>query len=126
MINRTSASPSQKKGLLYEKMALVYLQKQGLKFLQKNYYCRLGEIDLVMLDHTTVVFIEVRYRENTVYGDAFDTVDKIKQNKLIKTAQLYLIQQGTYDKVPARFDVISICKHQGKPELTWVRNAFQN
>ncbi len=125
MFTRTPSSPSQIKGLYYEKLALRYLKKQGLKFLQKNYHCRLGEIDLVMSDQGYIVFIEVRYRKNTGFGNGLDTVTKNKQQKLIKTAQLYLIQEGLYEKVPARFDVVSISSGKLKPELIWVKNAFQ-
>ncbi|MDC1435751.1 YraN family protein [Gammaproteobacteria bacterium] len=126
MFTKKTASPSQVKGLYYEKLALKYLKKQGLKFLQNNYHCRLGEIDLVMHDQGYIVFIEVRYRENSAFGNGLDTVNKSKQQKLIKTAQLYLIQNGLYEKVPTRFDVISISRSKLKPELSWVKNAFQN
>jgi putative endonuclease len=118
-------SLSQIKGLYYEKLALKYLKKQGLKFLENNFHSRLGEIDLVMRDKDSIVFIEVRFRENTAFGDGLDTVNKRKQHKLIKTAQLYLIHKGLYEKVPARFDVISISGGKLKPELSWVKNAFQ-
>ena len=124
MFAKKPSSPSQLKGLHYEKLALKYLKKQGLKFLHKNHHCRLGEIDIIMRDHESIVFIEVRYRENSIFGNGLDTVTKSKQQKLIKTAQHYLIQAGLYEKVAARFDVISICQREGKPELIWVKNAF--
>ncbi|MBN4053458.1 YraN family protein [Haliea sp. AH-315-K21] len=124
MFAKKLGSPSQRKGLYYEKLALKYLKKQGLSLLQSNYHCRLGEIDLLMRDNDCIVFIEVRYRGNTDFGNGLDTVNKTKQRKLIKTAQHYLIHTGLYEKVPTRFDVISISKREGKPELVWVRNAF--
>lgn len=124
MFAKKPASPSQRKGLYYENLALKHLKKQGLKFSHKNYHCRLGEIDLVMLDRECIVFIEVRYRENLNFGNGLDTVTKSKQGKIIKTAQHYLIQAGLYEKVSVRFDVISISKPEGKAELIWVQNAF--
>jgi putative endonuclease len=66
MFARNTASPSQLKGLHYEKLALKFLKKQGLKFLHKNYHCRLGEIDLVMHE----------------YGNGLETVNKSNQQKL--------------------------------------------
>lgn len=124
MFTTKPASPSQRKGLHYEKLALKYLKKQGLKFSAKNYHCRLGEIDLIMLDHEVIVFIEVRYRENSSFGSGLDSVTKNKQQKLRNTAQHYLLLAGLYEKVSARFDVISFCKSKGKPELIWVKDAF--
>ena len=124
MFKKPPASPTQQKGLRFEELALVYLLNQGLDFLQKNYHRRFGEIDLVMRESATIVFIEVRSREKSNYGNAFETVNKTKQQKLIRTAQLYLIQQGLYEQVPARFDVISATIQQSKPVLEWIRNAF--
>ena len=82
MFAKKPSSPSQIKGLYYENLALKYLKKQGLKLLQKNYHCRLGEIDLVMQDEDCIVFIEVRYRENADFGNGLDTVNKTKQQNL--------------------------------------------
>ncbi len=82
MFARNTASPSQLKGLHYEKLALKFLKKQGLKFLHKNYHCRLGEIDLVMHERDCIVFIEVRYRHNVEYGNGLETVNKSNQQKL--------------------------------------------
>ena len=79
-----------------------------------------------MRDNSVIVFIEVRFREKTAFGFAFDTVDKHKQQKLIKTAQLYLLQHGISEQVNARFDVISATIQQDKPELVWISNAFQS
>ena len=125
MFAKKLSSPSQIKGLYYENLALKYLKKQGLKLLQKNYHCRLGEIDLIMQDEDCIVFIEVRYRNNADFGNGLDTVNINKQHKLIKTAQLYLIQKGLYEKIPARFDVISISNGELNPQLCWIKNAFQ-
>lgn len=125
MFAKKPSSPSQIKGLYYENLALKYLKKQGLKLLQKNYHCRLGEIDLIMQDEDCIVFIEVRYRNNADFGNGLDTVNINKQHKLIKTAQLYLIQKGLYEKIPARFDVISISNGELNPQLCWIKNAFQ-
>ena len=124
MFSKKPKSPSQLKGLYYKKLALKHLKKQGLEFLHKNYHCRLEEIDLVMRDEDCIVFTEVRFRENSDFGNGLETVTKSKQQKLIKTAQYFLIRSGLYEKVAARFDVVSICKHHGKPDLIWIRNAF--
>ncbi len=77
-------------GQNFEKMACVYLQKQGLKLKDKNANFRVGEIDLIMTDHDQLVFVEVRYRKDNQYGGALASVTVQKQQKLIKAAQIYL------------------------------------
>ncbi len=106
MFAQKPSSPTQIKGLYFEKLALNYLKKQGLKFLQNNYHCRLGEIDLVMKDRSCIVFIEVRYRANTGFGHAFETVNKPKQQKTHKSRSILPCTRRTLRKVPMRFDVI--------------------
>jgi len=78
--------PSNSKGVVAEKKALTYLLDQGLTLLHQNYYCRFGEIDLIMLDQDTLVFIEVRYRNNNKFGGALASINQTKQRKIIKTA----------------------------------------
>ena len=62
------------KGLQYEELARDYLLNQGLTLHLQNYHCRFGEIDLIMLDKETLVFIEVRFRQNEDYGSSIETV----------------------------------------------------
>lgn len=91
-----------------EQIARNYLQQQGWQFITANWFCKLGEVDLIMDDPVRGerVFVEVRVRQQTTYGTGADTVAWHKQQKLIRTAKLYL-QQARY-RGPARFDVISI------------------
>ena len=63
-----------KLGQLYEQLAMAYLQRQGLQLVQQNYQCKAGEIDLVMRDSTTLVFVEVKYRASTAFGGAIAAV----------------------------------------------------
>lgn len=108
------------KGNLAETEACKYLQKQGLKLIEKNYHCRSGEIDLIMQDKDQIVFVEVRYRKNNSHGSALDTVNQTKIKKIISTANHYLVQHKL-DK-PTRFDVIGF---DASDEPKWVSNAFQ-
>jgi len=75
--------PSNSQGVKSEKQALYYLTSQGLTLLCQNYYCRFGEIDLIMQDQETIVFIEVRYRKNNDFGGALASITQSKQNKII-------------------------------------------
>ncbi len=108
-----------KKGAYYEGVALQYLIEQGLILKERNYLCKLGELDLIMHDKSFLVVVEVRYRKNSLYGSAVESVTKAKQKKLIAATQYYLQQSKI--KSPIRFDVIGITG-DNLPE--WIRNAF--
>lgn len=113
---------SQQKGFVAEAHAKDYLTQQGLVWRVSNYRCRLGEIDLIMQDQEYIVFVEVRARSSSAYGNAVDSVTYAKQKKLLKTATLYLLTNNLYDTHPCRFDVLSL---QGiPPQIEWIKNAF--
>ena len=104
-----------------------YLQQQGLKLLAKNYHGRRGELDLVMRDKNTVVFVEVRYRKNDSFGGALESVTSSKQQKLRITAEQYLQQETRLDN--GRFDVVAMSdKVQNNDSdiysFEWIKNAF--
>ncbi|MFW5425785.1 MAG: YraN family protein [Methylophagaceae bacterium] len=109
-----------------EELASQYLQKHNLTLITQNFHCRRGEIDLIMQDQQTLVFIEVRYRKNARFGTAIESIDHRKQTKIITTAEHYLLQ-SKHDYFDYRFDVIAIMPLQNsdKPEITWIKNAFQ-
>jgi putative endonuclease len=107
-----------------EQLACEHLQRAGLRVLTKNWLCRLGELDLVMLDGDTVVFVEVRYRRHAAWGGALESVDSRKRAKLISAAELFLQQQPRWARHPCRFDVVAIAAGDSPPRLDWVRNAF--
>lgn len=113
--------PSNSKGVVAEKKALNYLLGQGLTLLHQNYYCRFGEIDLIMLDQDTLVFIEVRYRNNGDFGGALASINQAKQRKIITTAKYYLTRLTS--EPYCRFDAIAL----NETELTplWIKDAFQ-
>jgi len=112
---------SNTRGVQAEQQALVFLQKQGLLLICQNFYCRFGEIDLIMSDQGTLVFIEVRYRKNQDFGGATASITPQKQRKLIKTAKHYLSQLD--DEPYCRFDVIAISESAIEPQ--WIQDAFQ-
>ncbi|WP_369434329.1 YraN family protein [Psychromonas sp. MME1] len=111
---------SNSQGVKSEKQALNYLLSQGLTLVCQNYYCRMGEVDLIMQDQDTLVFIEVRYRKNSDFGGALASITTAKQKKLIKTAKHYLAQLE-YEPY-CRFDAIAIEQHSNT--LEWIQNAF--
>lgn len=104
-----------------EQWAAHYLQKQGLKLIEQNYRGRFGEIDLIMQDGDTLVFIEVRLRRNTDFGGAAASIDIHKQKRIISTSQQYL--SGLAHIPACRFDAILMSDTQGK-NAQWLKNAF--
>ncbi|HBV75177.1 MULTISPECIES: YraN family protein [Vibrio] len=110
-------------GSQYETLAKEYLIRQGLTFISSNYLSRFGEIDLIMKQANTFVFVEVKYRKSQKYGHAAEMVTYQKSQKLIKTAMVWLKQQGhTIDNTAFRFDVIAI--HQQGHDVEWIKNAI--
>lgn len=110
-------------GRTAENFVCNYLQDQGLKLVATNYQCKYGEIDLIMREAKTLVFIEVRYRKKQNYGDGIATVTKTKQYKIMKTAVYYLQKNKLYDKILCRFDVVATSgKANGK--IVWIKDAF--
>ncbi len=102
-----------------EDLARRYLEGQGLRLLARNHRCRHGEIDLVMRDGGTLVFVEVRYRSSERFGGAAASVDAHKQRRLAAAAGHYL--QGHPSPLACRFDVLAI---GADDRMEWIRNAF--
>jgi putative endonuclease len=113
---------SLKAGHAAELQARDYLIAQGLQWLESNYRCRFGEIDLIMRDKDYLVFVEVRARVSRLYGGAVASVSYSKQQKLIKTASSYLLSRKLHDKHPMRFDVLGF--EGSSANLNWIKNAF--
>src|SRR5205085_4218930 len=89
-----------------ELYACQFLQAKGLVLLEQNYYCRQGEIDLIMQEQDDIVFVEVRRRNRIDYGNALESINKNKMTKLFKAAAHFLQKRGWSYKVNSRFDVI--------------------
>lgn len=106
-----------------EDAALNYLEKQGLVLVTRNYRCRQGEIDLVMRDGRSLVFVEVRYRSSQRFGGALESVNGIKQQRLVHAGGHYLA--ATRSDVPVRFDVIGMAPGQDGFAISWVKDAFR-
>jgi putative endonuclease len=104
--------------------ALRHLQAAGLKLITRNYRCPGGELDLVMLDQQTLVFVEVRFRRNRNFGGALASINTRKQQRLLLAAQRFLQTHREYQKLRARFDVVSLEGDAGAPKLQWIKDAF--
>lgn len=103
-----------------EKAASAYLENSGYRIIQKNFYCKAGEIDIVAEDDGYLCFIEVKYRENAENGFPEEAVDIRKARKITRSAIFYMTRYGIPEDYPVRFDVVSIL---GK-EINVIKNAF--
>lgn len=105
-----------------ERAAEFWLQSQGLRTLARNYRCRHGEIDLIMLDGDCLVFVEVRLRSRSDFGGADASVDARKQRRIALAAQHFLLCQPRWQLAPCRFDVLAA---RSTDAWQWLRDAFQ-
>lgn len=120
-----AADQSRLSGRDGEDKACAHLRAQGLLLLERNYRCRMGELDLVMRDGEQLVFVEVRSRANSRYGHPAETVTRSKQRRLARAAQHYLQTRARSGREPppCRFDVVAI-SDAGR-RIDWIRDAFQ-
>ncbi len=112
-------------GAAVEAAARDHLTDAGLSPVAANANYRLGELDLVMLDGDTLVFIEVRYRRDDRFGGGAASVDFRKQRKLVRAAQLFLQRHSRFANGPCRFDVVEAEGDPAAPRLNWLRDAFR-
>ena len=127
MANHTLSHPapgSRKSGVYWEKAAESFLRRQGLTLLQRNFSSRFGEIDLIMEDEETLVFIEVKYRKSNHHGSGADAVTFHKQGRISRTAGWYLVKNPRRADQFCRFDVISIDPHKKDQGISWIKDAF--
>ncbi len=117
-----------------EQAVADYLGNRGLELVAQNYQCKMGEIDLIMRDQETLVFIEVRFRRSQRFGTAVESVNLRKQNKIIRCARYFLLAHKLSEKIPCRFDVIGLFPRTkqtyssvvlaGDLQIEWVKGAF--
>ena len=113
------------KGDWAEKVALEYLLGRGLILIRKNYHARTGEIDLIMQDDDITAFIEVRYRSSGNYASAIESIDHRKCDRIIKTSQHYLLSCRRPADLSCRFDIITVTGNADRPQIGWIKNAFE-
>lgn len=110
-----------KTGSEYEKKAACFLEENGYRIIERNYRCRLGEIDLVAVHKNCLVFVEVKYRKSAGFGFPVEAVDYKKQKIICKVAQNYIAVRRIGSQVQVRFDVVAVLGD----EITVYENAFE-
>jgi putative endonuclease len=112
-------------GQAAENIAADFLRAQGLEILERNYLRRLGELDIVALDHDVLVIAEVRTRSSDRYGGAAASVDSRKQQRLIRAASQLLQERRDLSRLRVRFDVIVVSEIDAQcGRAEWIRHAF--
>ena len=110
-----------------EAVAARYLQKKRYKLLATGYRSRFGEIDLIVADKAYLVFVEVKLRKSARFARPMEYVDRFKQEKLRKTAEIYLSENPT--NLQPRFDVVEIYAPDGtmtqNPGICHLEGAFE-
>ena len=112
------AQTKQQRGRQGEDDALAYLLRQGLVLLARNYLCKGGELDLIMRDGASIVFVEVRLRSGTAYGGALASITPAKQRRMVVAAHTWL--QGQKALPPCRFDALAI----DGGHISWLQNIL--
>jgi len=106
-------------GTKYEKKALDILKKHGYEELTRNYTSKIGEIDLIVKNEDTILFVEVKFRSGVNFGYGYEAVNKKKQKKIYLNA-LKFLQEYKQNDYKMRFDIISFHKE----EYNWIKNCF--
>jgi len=114
----------QKAGEAAEAAASAFLVADGLKLLARNARYPFGEIDLVMLDAATLVFVEVRFRRSSNFGGAAASVDAAKRRKIARAAQAWLSSHKRFSNSACRFDVVAVTPGNPGMQCEWIRSAF--
>lgn len=111
-------------GNLYEDIAADYLKDNGFEILERNYKCKIGEIDIIALKDNIIRFIEIKYRKNSDYGYPIQAISKKKQIKIMKTAQWFIAERKISEDFGCSFDVISIQGSGGPNNIQYYFNCY--
>ncbi len=106
-------------GRVGERLAEKYLKSIGYEILEKNFTTTFGEIDIIAKHQDYIVFVEVKTRENTLYGNPGEAVNYKKREKYKNLANAYLVKEGKIEE-NCRFDVVEVVKRK----INHIINAF--
>lgn len=123
-IDKTPQHPKPGIGDAVEQAAALWLQKQGLVLIERNYRCKGGEIDLVMRSGSELIFVEVRLRQRSDYGGAAESVTSSKQRRIVHAARHFLASHPRWQNSACRFDVIATRDATRSSEWQWLPHAF--
>ena len=120
----TPAALRRAHGQLIEKKVAIWLQEQGCELITQNYAYKTGEVDLIICETNTLVFVEIRSKSNSNFGLAEESVDYRKQKKIRSVAEYFLYKHPKFLQLDIRFDVIAINGTFRHNAITWLKDAF--
>ncbi len=112
---------TRKTGNSAETLVVRHLESLGYKIVERNFYCKTGELDIIATDGKELVFVEVRSRHSDAAINPLFTISEKKQNSIKKAAQIYLMKNPV--DLPFRFD-IAVVTMNPEPEIEIIENAF--
>lgn len=115
-------SNRRKQGELFETYGVKFLELKGYKFLEKNYYTKFGEIDLIMQKDKTIIFVEVKQRSSDIFGSGEYSINYNKKRKMYLSAKQYILEKKYYDW-NIRFDAL-IFSGRNKTPYNWIENII--
>ncbi len=106
-----------------EEFASLFLTNKGIKIIDKNYFSKFGEIDLIGIENKTIIFIEVRLRSTKNYGLPYESITKSKLDKIQKSIEIFL-SENDYSDYDCRFDVVSLVYNDNEQNfcVEWLKN----
>jgi len=113
------------KGQEIEKACYDFLVTHKIHIICCNFYSKFGEIDLIGTEKNTLIFFEIRYRNDKGYGTALESVTTAKQRRIYKTALFFNLRHPQFQHFSYRFDIIGATTYNGELVLNWQKNAFQ-
>lgn len=115
---------SRELGIFGEEYTTSYLTDMGYRIIERNYRTRYGEIDIIAEQAETIVFVEVKSRRSRIYGEPREAVSLRKQQKLLRTAMIFL-QEKHWEERACRFDVVEVVfLPNGLVKPYHIENAF--
>lgn len=124
-MTRSASDSTRSVGRAAEDIAARHLERAGLRILARNYRCRAGELDLVAVEGSELVFVEVRHRRSAAYGGAAASVVRRKQQRIASCAAHFLQAHHIPAARACRFDVVALTGAISDPVVEWIRDAFQ-
>ena len=113
-------------GKIGEELVEFYLIREGKIILEKNYFCRYGEIDIIAKDNNELLFVEVKTRttKDGTYGDPLYSITPKKQKHLISSALCYISEKNL--DLPFRFDVAVVISNKKENKISYFENVIVN
>jgi putative endonuclease len=112
------------RGRQAEEVALAHLTKAGLLPLVRNFSCRTGELDLVLLEGPRLVVVEVRYRASASVVSPVGSITLAKCQRIVRATRVFLARHPHHARRSVRFDVVGVTGHADAPQLEWIPGAF--